>query len=424
MTLSHIYVPLSLLLLVSLFLSPANAQSQSGLVQSDTASLNRLLRSSIDAAADSIERRIESQIDRFQKKNACVADSVSVILRVSAERLISEAGDSLSPQRRDTLRNLDRTLEKALASHAIDLRRSGDDSLRKYQKSVLMIERKYSNCNDCENSEDVQSIHDEYLDGADSLAEILHQSLEDLTETIGDSLDVFRDRLADASSDMIDRQRDENEYTAAHSSRFIATGSYTSDVVYRGRDGGVKQYALSPELAYKDHSGLFVDGSAAWLGNSLNGWDQRDISGGYEFELGTHFAGALSYTHYWFADSSRLEKADLKNSIDAELSLLTNPVNIYISPSLAFTTASEFTTEFSLSHEFDVDRFLRRADLSIEPTVTAIVGEQNASLTQKRLKRAAVKKRESGDSCSKCSENQELLRNSGLRICGAVRGRI
>lgn len=371
--------------------------------------MNQLLRSSLRAAVDSIERSTKSEIEGFQKRSTHLADSASGILRVSVERLIKEAEDSLSPLRRDTLRNLARTMEKALASCAADIRRSGDESFWKFQKGMLILEKQYSNCDDCSNSQDVQSILDDYLAGSDSIAEILRQSLEDLTESIDDSLDIYQDRLVDAGSDMSDRQRDENEYVATPSSRLVTSGSYISNVVYRSRDAGVKQFALSPELAYKHQSGLFAAASAAWLGNSLNGWDQRDIGGGYEFKLGSHFTGTLLYLHYWFSDSSRLERADLKNSLEAELSLLTKPVNVYVSPSLAFTKASEFTTEFSLSHEFDVDRFLRRADLSIEPTVTAIVGEQNASLTQKRLKRAVTKKGKAATVVQSTTQNKNFF---------------
>jgi hypothetical protein len=283
-------------------------------------------------------------------------------------------------------------MEPNLASYAADIQKSTDVSFREFQKGMLILETRYSNCQDCENSQDVQSLLDEYLAASDSLADILQLSLEDLNESIDDSLGVARDRLEDANSEMLDRRAEENEYAAAHSSRFVITGSYMSNVAYRGRDGGVKQSALSPQLAYKHRSGLFVAGSAAWLNNSVNGWDQRNIGAGYEFELGNHFAGAFSYTYFRFSDSSQLERAELTNSLDGELSLLTKPLNASIVLSLAFGTASEFTTEFSLSHEFDVDRFIGRAALSIEPTFTAIVGEQNSSLTQKRLKRVVTKK--------------------------------
>lgn len=393
-TLSHVHTPLLLILLFSFSSSTANALAWQPvlLVQRDTASWNRLLHSSLGAVADSIGRRTRSEIKDLQKMNTRAADSASGLLGVSAERLIRESGDSLSPSRRESIRLIVRTMDTALASYAAEIRRSADEALRGFQKGMLILEKRYSNCDDCENSQDVQSLLDEYFAASDSLAEILHQSSEGLTESMDDSLDVFRDRLADACSEMIDRQAEENEYAAAHSSRLVISGSYISDVVYHGRDGGVKQFALSPQLAYKHRSGLFVAGSAAWLSNSVNGWDQRNVGGGYEFELGTHFAGILSYTHIWFSDSSYQEKAELTNSLDGELSLLTKPVNASISLSLAFATASEFTSEFSLSHEFDVDRFFGRAALSIEPTITVIVGEQNSSLTQKRLKRVITKK--------------------------------
>ena len=371
---------------------PLKAFGNPRVVQSDTAALNHALRASIRMAADSIDQRVKSGMDAFQKRSVRTADSASRVLRASADRLIKEAADSLSPQRRDTVRILAQTMAKAIGACASSAGKSGDDSFRKYQKAMLMLEWKYASCNDCVSTQDVQSAVEEFRDASDSLADLVYQSWDDLTESIRDSLDDYLDRLGDASSVMIDRQSDENEYIAAHASRVEVTGSYVSDVVYRGRDGGVKEYALSPELAYRDHSGLFIDGSAAWLGNSLKGWDERDIGVGYQFEAGTYVTGMLSYSHFWFSDSSRLEKADLKNSIDGELEILTKPVNVTVAPSIAFSTASEFTAGFSLSHEFDVDKFLRRTDLSIEPTVTAIIGGQNASLTQQRLKRAVNKK--------------------------------
>ena len=388
----HIHPLAASVLLFSFVISPLKASGDPRIVQSDTASLNHLLRVSIRAAADSIDQVVKSGIGLFQKRSARTADSASGVLRASAERLIKEAAESLNPQRRDTVRNLAQILAKAIGNCAAEARKSGDESFRNYHKWMFALERKYSSCSDCGNSQDVQSTVEEFLDASDSLGDLVHQSWEDLTESIRDSLDDYVDRLGDASSDMIDRQSDEDELIAAHASRLVLSGSYTSDVTYRGRDGGVRQYALSPEVEYKAHSGLFVAASAAWLGNSPNAWDERTVGGGYEFELGTHFTGSFSYTRFWFNDSSRLEKADMKNSIDGELEVLTKPINVSVSPSFAFSTASEFTTEFSLSHEFDIDTFLRRADLSIEPTVTAIVGGQNALLTQQRLKRAVNKK--------------------------------
>lgn len=390
---TRIHALLLLIFVFSIFSSVANALTWPSILdQRDSVSLNRLLLSSLRAAADSIGSISKLEIEGLQKKSTHAVDSASGEQRASAERLIKESGDLLSRLRQDTLRNIALTMERALASYSADIQKSTDVSFREFQKGMLILETRYSNCPDCENSKDVQSLLEVYLDGADSLADILHQSLEELNESIDDTLEVFRDRLEDASSEMIDRQVEENDYAAAHSSRFIISASYISNVTYRGRDGGVKQSALSPQLAYKHRSGLFVAGSAAWLNNSISGWDQRNIGAGYEFELGNHFAGTFSYTHFRFSDSSQLERAELTNSLDGELSLLTKPLNASIVLSLAFGTASEFTTEFSLSHEFDVDRFLGRSKLSIEPTVTAIVGGQNSSLTQTRLKRAATKK--------------------------------
>jgi len=373
--------------------SIANAfTSWSTLGQADSTSLNLLLRSSVRAAADSIGRKTKLDIERLQKQTARVADSASGALRTSVERLIRESEVELAPSRRDTLRNMVTTMERTLALYMANIRGSMDESTRAFQKEMLILEPRFSNCEDCESYQDVQPLLDEYLAASDSLADILHQSLEDINESIDDSLEVFGDLLEDASSDVIDRQEVENDYAASHSSRFILSASYISNVAYRGRDGGVKQSAFSPQLAYKHRSGLFVAGSAAWLNNSISGWDQRYIGAGYEFELGKYFAGALSYTHFRFSDSSQLERAELTNSIDGELSLLSKSLNASLGLGLAFGTASEFTTEFSLSHEFEVDRFLGRAGISIEPTVTAIVGGQNSSLTQKRLKRAVTKK--------------------------------
>ena len=181
--------------------------------------------------------------------------------------------------------------------------------------------------------------------------------------------------LLDSCADLIDRQLDENEYEALHSTRLVVSAGYASDVVYRGRDAGIQQYSLSPQIAFIHRSGLFAQLAAAWLDHSPTRWDQKSIGAGYEFVAGGLFSGSFSYTHYWFSDSSNQEKSQLTNSLDGDLFFRTRFVTIELSPSLAFATESEFTTTMALSHEFETMSPFRGSILSIAPTAAAMVGQ-------------------------------------------------
>lgn len=75
---------------------------------------------------------------------------------------------------------------------------------------------------------------------------------------------------------------------------------------------------FSPSVAYYHKSGFFGSLSGYYLTNSeKNPWFEWDLSAGYDYTKSRKFLAGISYTHYFFSDSSDVPLTPIKNELFA-----------------------------------------------------------------------------------------------------------
>jgi hypothetical protein len=182
---------------------------------------------------------------------------------------------------------------------------------------------------------------------------------------------------------LIDNRLDDIDYQRYFATRFVISTDYSSHLNYRGRDNGVSQQMLAPSLAFHHSSGFGVALSAALVDQTSNKLDDITLTANYEFFWGNILGVDLSYNHFWFNDSSKSAKSVFTNAVDASLTLNWPVLILGIDGGLAIGNASEFTLVTSASHPFEFPLTLYDK-ITIEPTLTAVIGEQNNTLTSLR----------------------------------------
>lgn len=74
---------------------------------------------------------------------------------------------------------------------------------------------------------------------------------------------------------------------------------------------------VSPSLSYYHKSGFYGAASAYYLFNTRKPWFQWDATAGYDYTKNRRFITGISYTRYFFADSSDVPETPIKNEIFA-----------------------------------------------------------------------------------------------------------
>lgn len=75
---------------------------------------------------------------------------------------------------------------------------------------------------------------------------------------------------------------------------------------------------LSPSIAYYHKTGFFGSLSSYYLFNTeKNNWFEWDLTAGYDYTKNTSFLTGISYTHYFFADSTDVPVTPIDNELFA-----------------------------------------------------------------------------------------------------------
>jgi hypothetical protein len=171
----------------------------------------------------------------------------------------------------------------------------------------------------------------------------------------------------------------------------VFSSAYASHNAYRGRDNGFLQQSIAPSVLYRHSSGLSIQASTSWLDDARSQWDNFQLSGGYDFRISEVIGGSLSYTHFWFSDSSKSELSVFTDNAEGGFSFDWPLVSISALGSMNFGKASEFTLITSISHDFEIPLSLYNR-VMISPSVSSVLGQQNSDLTTLRTTKAKGKK--------------------------------
>jgi hypothetical protein len=303
------------------------------------------------------------------------------------DSLIASAQDSLDTPRKDTLWFVTKLLQQQLLAFGDTSKNTVRDPFSSFSGQLAKGRNTYAVCDSCDSDSDFDDRFEQFRSFVDSLHDIFNDTtaalMDDRKDALQDRYDAVHDSLADLRDILIENRLDEIDYQRYVATRLTVAAGYSSHATYRGRDNGLPQQMVSPSLALHHKSGFGIEVSTFWLDQTPNQWDDVAASVSYEFSLGALLGGEVSYSHFWFSDSSRSEKSVFKNDFAASLSLNWPVLSLSVDGDVATGTASEFTLAVSASHEFEFPLTLYN-NISFAPSVTATIGEQNSTLTTLR----------------------------------------
>jgi hypothetical protein len=355
--------------------------------QKPFAGLHQRFQASVQRFADSTLRVERSYWDSVSTVLALTASRASSGLEVWTDSLIRSASDSLDAPRKDTLRSVARNLQSTVTASAESAKRIAGGHFDRFLGEMTRVKRTYAACDNCEEPSDFKERFDQFREIVDGVRESLRDTasvlLDDHRDAFQDRYETARDSLNDLRDQLIERRVGEIDFQRYEATRVTVSTVYSSHAAYRGRDNGVKQQMIAPAVEFHHSSGFSIQVSTSWVDQTSQSWNGATASAGYEFMLGSVFGGGVSYSHFWFSDSSRSEEAVFKDAFDASFSVSLPFVYFSLQGDLATGTASEFTLTASMSHTFEIPLSLYN-NITIEPAVAALLGGQNSTLTTLR----------------------------------------
>ena len=97
-----------------------------------------------------------------------------------------------------------------------------------------------------------------------------------------------------------------NELTASlKKSQFLyISATYNSDTYFSGRDIGIEQYNITPQITYVHTNGIFASLSGVYYSEFVPKWDVTVATVGFGKNIGKKklFKYAVSYSRYFYAD--------------------------------------------------------------------------------------------------------------------------
>ncbi|MBS1920681.1 MAG: hypothetical protein JST17_10550 [Bacteroidetes bacterium] len=167
---------------------------------------------------------------------------------------------------------------------------------------------------------------------------------------------------------------------------FKASVSYLSNDVYFGRKDSINIPYITPSIRYYNKSGIFFSAGASYLSTEKR-IDAYTLGVGYIF-ASNKWDGEITVNKYFFNSQSYSVKSEVKGDAGAELAYNTGPVEISLTSTASFSSATDIAAGIGLDHSFSfIDD-----NLEITPTVILNGGTQYYYDAYYR-KRRYVKKR-------------------------------
>jgi len=130
-------------------------------------------------------------------------------------------------------------------------------------------------------------------------------------ETDDQEIDNLLDELFFSDAQLVDDLMNAiNEYNFIY-----ASTTYSSNTFFAGRDSGVDQLNIAPQISYFNSSGFNAAISSVYFEQQNPNWDFVSVTAGYGNTLGKkkNFHYNVSYSRFFFSDGFN----DFNNSIDA-----------------------------------------------------------------------------------------------------------
>ncbi len=192
-----------------------------------------------------------------------------------------------------------------------------------------------------------------------------------------DEIDILLDELFFNDQQFIDEILD-----SFNTHNFIYTNvSFNSNTFFSGRDSGIDQFNLVPQISYYSSSGFNVSVSGIYYETFEPNWDFTNVSVGYFNTIGknkllTYNAG---YTRYFYSDGWDT----FTNSLDLSIGLRTKKRNLgtKLGASYLFGTDQSFQLVSSSYGKINITK-QKNFSLKLTPKLNFILAQQTIALEQ------------------------------------------
>ena len=186
-----------------------------------------------------------------------------------------------------------------------------------------------------------------------------------------ESIDALIDELFFNDQQFIDEVLETN-----FSYNFLYTSlSYNSNTFFSGRDSGIDQFNVIPQISYYHSSGFNASISGIYYQNFAPSWDFTSVSVGYFNSIGKsrNIIYNFGYTKYFYSD----DFDDFTNSIDVSLGIRNKKrtLGTTLSGSYIFGTDNSYQLVSNSFVSFNLYRTTNFA-LRFRPTISFVVANQ------------------------------------------------
>ena len=158
--------------------------------------------------------------------------------------------------------------------------------------------------------------------------------------------------------------------------------NYSSDTYFSGRDIGINQYNMIPQITYFNSNGLFASLSGIYYSAFVPKWDYTSVTVGYgksfgKFKSMRYF---VDYTRYIYSNS--LDNL-YQNNIEAALTIHNKKNNLGSQLSVNYLFGTEQSIILS-SRNFATFKLFKtkKSTLNFKPQVNITFGQQTIELAQ------------------------------------------
>jgi len=192
-----------------------------------------------------------------------------------------------------------------------------------------------------------------------------------------DEIDILLDELFFNDQQFIDEILDSfNTYN------FIYTNiSFNSNTFFSGRDSGIDQFNLVPQISYYSSSGFNMSVSGIYYETFEPNWDFTNVYFGYYNALGKNkqFTYSAGYTRYFYSDGWDT----FTNSIDLSVGLRNKKrtIGTKLGASYLFGTDQSFQLVSSSYGKINISK-QKNFSLKLIPKLNFILAQQTIALEQ------------------------------------------
>ncbi|MFY7838890.1 MAG: hypothetical protein ACOVP7_01390 [Lacibacter sp.] len=174
---------------------------------------------------------------------------------------------------------------------------------------------------------------------------------------------------------------------------FAANIAHQSYVHFLGRSDSLSSNATLPIVSYQLKKGLYVQGAAIFITNSVTPFQYTgaSVEMGYRFPQSDKFSGNVFVSRFLYKDQSVLVQSTLKYQTGVNTSFQNKIINVNIGADLKFNDKTDVGATAGLDHLFIIKlKEGKPRAFAINPTITAYGGTQRFTETYRQKQNAGI----------------------------------